>query len=285
MKIVTDRGADITPIQSEGLEIHYAPMRLTLDGVTYSSGVDIMPEEFYALMDRTSGFPTTSQATAGDFADIYRKLAAEGEEILSVHISSGLSGTLESAMSGAEMVPEAKVTFWDTKWLSSPEGWQVEAAAKAAKAGMTMEQILARLEEVRKGVYAAFTLDTLKYLIHGGRISHMKGLIASLLQIRPVITVDQDNGKYTNLGQERTLKKAAEKVVAMALKRHPEGSHLRTQLIHGHNPEMVEYVRTLAEKYFHCHWLPVMVVAPILGAHTGPSLIALTFADQKLFAD
>jgi len=161
MKIVTDRGTDLSAEQAAGLEIHYAPMRLTLDGKTYSSGEDITAEQFYELMGRSDGFPTTSQATAGDFARIYSDLAKQDPDILSIHISGGLSGTLDSARAGAEMVPEARVTFWDTKWLGCPEGWQVEIAARGVKAGLTLEQILARLELVRSQTVAMFTLDTL----------------------------------------------------------------------------------------------------------------------------
>lgn len=283
MKIVTDRGCDLTEGQVEGLEIHYAPMRLTLDGRTYASGEDITPEQFYELMTQTEGYPTTSQATAGDFAQIYRRLAAEGAEILSLHISSGLSGTMDSARAGAEMVPEARVTFWDTKTLGCPEGWQVEAAARALAANWPLEKVLQRLDEIRRATLEMFTLDTLKYLIHGGRISHMKGLIASLLRIRPVISVDLDSGKYINLGQERTMKRAVEKMVELAQKTYAAGSELRVQLMHGNNPEMLAYMREVLESAFRCRWLPAMSVAPVLGAHTGPSVVAFAVAPVELF--
>jgi DegV family protein with EDD domain len=118
MQIVTDRGCDISGEQMEGLNIQFAPMRLTLDGKTYSSGVDLSSEEFYDLLETTEDLPVTSQATAGDFAQIYSELAKTDPEIFSIHISSGLSGTLNSAIAGAEMVPEAHVTHWDTKSLS-----------------------------------------------------------------------------------------------------------------------------------------------------------------------
>jgi DegV family protein with EDD domain len=283
MKIVTDRGCDLTSEQMQGLNIHFAPMRLTLDGRTYSSGEDITSEAFYELMTQSGGYPTTSQATAGDFAQIYRNLSAEGEEIFSLHISSGLSGTMDSARAGAAMVPQANVTFWDTKTLSCPEGWQVEAAAKALLAGWPIKQVLERLEEIRRETFEVFTLDTLKYLIHGGRISHMKGLIASLLQIRPVITVDLESGKYANLAQERTMKKAVQKMVELAQSTFKAGSELRVQLMHGNNPEMMAFMRETLAGVFNCRWLPAVSVAPILGAHTGPSVVAFSVAPANLF--
>jgi DegV family protein with EDD domain len=283
MKIVTDRGCDLTSGQMKGLEIHFAPMRLTLDGRTYASGEDITPEAFYELMAHTDGYPTTSQATAGDFAQLYRELAVQDAEILSLHISSGLSGTLDSARAGAEMVPEAKVTFWDTKTLGCPEGWQVEVAARALLANWPLERVFNRLDEIRRVTLEMFTLDTLKYLIHGGRISHMKGLIASLLRIRPVITVDLESGKYISLAQERTMKKAVEKMVELAQKTYAAGSDLRVQLMHGANPEMLAFMKESLDSAFHCHWLPAVSVAPVLGAHTGPSVVAFSLAPAELF--
>ncbi len=283
MQIVTDRGSDFSPEQLEGLKIHFAPMRLVLDGKTYSSGVDIQADEFYELMAASSGFPSTSQATAGDFAGLYRELAKEDADILSLHISSGLSGTLDSARAGADMVPEARVTFWDTKWLSCPEGWQVEAAAKALLAGWPMEKVFERLEALRSKTVAMFTLDTLKYLIHGGRISHIKGLLGSLLHIRPVITVDPVSGKYTQLAQERTMKRSVQKMVELLSQRYSPGSELRVQIMHGKNPEMVAYLKESLEAVFRCRWLPTISVAPVLGAHTGGGVVAFSAAPFELF--
>lgn len=283
MKIVTDRGSDFSLEQLAGLEIHFAPMRLVLDERTYSSGEDITPERFYELMSESSGFPSTSQATAGDFAEIYRNLAKEDPEILSIHISSGLSGTLDSARAAAEMVPEAKITFWDTKWLSCPEGWQVETAARALLAGWPLEKVFQRLEEVRTKTVAMFTLDTLKYLIHGGRISHIKGLLASLLHIRPVITVDPLSGKYAQLAQERTMKRAVQKMVELLSQTYAAGSELRVQIMHGMNPEMVVFLKESLDGVFRCRWLPTISVAPVLGAHTGAGVVAFCAAPVELF--
>src|SRR5512141_1025889 len=117
---------DLSPEQLVGLEVKLAGLTLTLDGKTYESGVDIQPDEFYRLLEHSSGFPSTSQPSPGNFAAIYRQLAQWDPEILSIHISSGLSGTLAAAQMGASMVPEARVTFFDSKTLSGALGWQVE---------------------------------------------------------------------------------------------------------------------------------------------------------------
>ncbi len=122
MQIVTDSGADLSESQRKGLSIYYAPLRITLSGKSYEGENELSSADFYKLLSETEDYPTTSQASAGDFAKIYQSLAKKGEKILSIHISSGLSGTLNSEKVGAAMVPEADVTFWDSKTLSAGLG-------------------------------------------------------------------------------------------------------------------------------------------------------------------
>ncbi len=278
MQIVSDRGMDLSPEQSAGLDIHLVPLTLTLDGKTYRSGVDIQPSEFYKLLEGTESFPVTSQPAPGDFAEVYRRLAATDPEILSVHISSGLSGTLNSAQQGAKMVPEAMVTFYDTKTLSGAEGWHVEAAARAAQAGWPMPRILEMLQKITAATDTIYTLAELKYLIHGGRISHMKGLLASVLGIKPVIGVEKELGKYEQMGQARTLNQAMDKIVDIIAHRYAPGTALRVQAMHADNPQGAALLREKLGQRFSCTWLPVSSIAPVLGAHTGPTLVGVAYA-------
>jgi len=285
MQIVSDRGMDLAPEQMEGLNVHLVPLTITLDGKSYRSGVDIQPREFYQLLASTESFPTTSQPSPGDFADIYRELAKTDPDILSIHISSGLSGTLNSAHAGAEMVPEAKVTFVDTKTLSGAEGWQVFAAARALKAGWALEKILELVGKVAAATDTIYTLNELKYLIHGGRISHMKGLIASVLNIKPVIGVEKVNGKYAQYGQARSFEKAVAKIVEHIASQYKPGTALRAQVMHAFNPEGAQLLHQKIDELFKCSWLPVGPIAPVLGAHTGPSMVGAAFAPLDAFPE
>ncbi len=283
MQIVTDSSADLSPEQEKGLEIHYVPLTFTLDGKSYRCGRDIQPEEFYKLLESTKSFPNTSQPSVGEFAEVYRKLAETDPEILSFHISSGLSGTINSARIGAETVPEAKVTLIDTKTLSGAQGWQIEAAAKAIKAGWPKEKILDLVKQISEATELLFTLPSLKYLIHGGRINHLKGLIASLLNILPVIGVEKVGGTYVQRGKVRTMSTAVTKIVELVLEKHPPGSLLRLQILHGNNLEGVKLLKQKLEEAFKCNWLPTGLIAPSLGAHTGPGLVGLIFAPESAF--
>ena len=285
MKIVTDRAMDLAPSQLQGLELTYAPLRFTIDGKSYSSGVDMQPDEFYEMLSKTDSFPTTSQPSSGEFAEIYRELAKSGEEILSIHVSSGLSGTMNSARLGAEMVPEAKVTFIDSHTLSCPLGWQVEAAARAVQAGWSVEKIKAKLAEISDKANGIYTLAELKYLIHGGRISHMKALVASVLNIKPIITVEKERGTYITVGQDFTLNKAIVKIADIVTKWYTGESKLRMQPLHGKNPEGAALLVEKMKERFELVLEPLTPIAPVLGAHTGPSMLGMAVGPASLFAD
>jgi DegV family protein with EDD domain len=287
MHIVTDSGTDtnLSPEQAAELNVHIVPLTVTLDGKSYQEGVDIQPDEFYRLLAASDGLPVTSQPSAGVFAELYRRLAATDPDILSIHMSSGLSGTFNSALAGAALVPEANVTHVDTKTLSAGAGWQVETAARALRAGWAKEQVLALIERIGAATNSIYTLEELKYLIHGGRISHMKGLIASMLNIKPLIGVETVGGTYVQLGQARTFKRAVKGLVDRIGHLHAPGSALRVQVLHSSNPDGAAMLRQLVDQRFDCTWLPVGPMSLVLGAHTGPSMVGVAYAPVAVFAD
>jgi len=287
MQIVTDSGTDVSlpPEQVAELNIHTVPLIVTLEGKSYREGVDIQPEEFYRLLAGTDSLPITSQPSAGDFAETYRRLAVTDPDILSIHISSGLSGTFNAAQAGAKLVPEANITHVDAKTLSAAAGWQVEAAARALKAGWPKEQVVALMKRIGEASESMYTLKELKYLIRGGRISHMKGLIASVLNLKPLIGVEKVNGTYVQLGQARTFKGAVEGLVSLIADHHAPGSALRVQVLHSYNPEGAAMLRELVDQRFDCTWLPVSPMSLVLGAHTGPSMVGVAYASLAAFPE
>jgi DegV family protein with EDD domain len=280
MQVVTDSGTDVglTPEELAELDIHVVPLVVTLDGKPYREGVDIETGEFYRLLEASDGLPVTSQPSAGEFAETYRRLADTDPEILSIHMTSGLSGTFNAALTGAGMVPEANVTHVDTKTLSAAAGWQVKAAARALKAGWPKERVLALVKRMGEASESVYTLDDLKYLIHGGRISHMKGLIASVLKLKPLIGVEKVNGTYVQLGQVRAFKRAVRELVELISQQHAAGSALLVQVLHAQNPEGATMLRELVDSRFNCTWLPLGPMSLVLGAHTGPSMVGVAYA-------
>lgn len=286
MQIVTDSGTDLclSPEQLADLNIHVIPLSVTLDGHTYREGIDLQPHQFYLVLAESSSLPVTSQPSAGEFAAVYRAAAETDPDILSIHISSGLSGTFNSAKAGADLVPEAHVTHVDTKTLSAAAGWQVIAAARALKAGWSKENILALIQRMSDASESIYTLRELKYLIHGGRISHMKGLLASLLNIKPMIGVEKVGGTYVQLGQVRTFAGAIKGLVGIISRHHAPGSALQVQVLHADNPEGAHELRDLVDRRFKCTWLPVEPMSLVLGAHTGPSMVGVAFAPLSALA-
>jgi DegV family protein with EDD domain len=142
--------------------------------------------------------------------------------------------------------------------------------------------LVARIGKASESMY---TLNELKYLIHGGRISHMKGLIASLLNLKPLIGVETVNGTYVQQGQARTFTRAIEGLVKTISQKHKPGSALRVQVLHAFNPEGGALLREKMEQHFDCTWLPMGPMSLVLGAHTGPSMVSIAFAPLAAFSD
>lgn len=287
MQIVTDSGTDLMVSEEQRKEwnVHTVPLVVTLEGKSYREGIDLKPEEFYPLLANSKELPVTSQPSAGDFASLYTELARTDPEILSIHISSGLSGTANSARAGAALVPQARVTVVDTLTLSAPSGWQVEAAARAAKAGWSVERILAKLAEISAATDVIYTLKELKYLIHGGRISHMKGLIASVLHIKPIIGVEKVRGTYVNHGQAQSFGHAIRGLADYVAKKVAPGTPLRAQVLHAFNPEGAQLLKEAVGSRFKVEWKPMGLLSLVLGAHVGPSMVGVVFAPASVFAD
>ncbi len=287
MKIVTDSGTDLSlsPEQLADLNITVIPLTVTLEGKSYREGVDVTAEEFYHLLETSSSFPSTSQPSVTSFTDVYTRIAATDPDILSIHMSSGLSGTLNVAQAAAKLVPEAQVTHIDTKTLSAASGWQVEAAARAVQARWPKEKILSLVERISNASDSVYTLKELKYLIHGGRISHLKGIMASLLNIKPLIGVEKENGTYVQLGLARTFNLAIKRLGEQIARQHAPGSALRVQVLHAHNPEGASKLHDVLDNLFNCTWLPVGTLSLVLGAHTGPSMVGVAYAPMAAFPD
>lgn len=282
MRIVVDSGMDLSPELIEKYQITVVPLTLILEGKTYVGEKDITNEQFYAALAETDAFPSTATPTPGNFAQVYRDIAKEDPDILSIHISSGLSSTIESAKSGGAHVPEANITYIDTKALSVTFGWQVEMAAKAIEKGASIEKIKEILQNVAENSNVMFTLKELKYLVHGGRISHLKGLLASMLRIKPVITVTKDDGVYETVAQTRTLNKALNLIVDKLVEKYGN-QPLRIQMVHTGNVEDLNHVKKLIEEKLNAQILPSLAVATALGAHTGPTLLGVGFGLMSAF--
>lgn len=282
MQIVTDSGFDLTPAEMEHLDARVVPHTITLADKSYLNGVDIDASQLYHLLETTKAYPTTSQPAPGDFLKVYEEVSLHEPDILSIHMSAGLSGTMNSVNAAVEQAKAqglpAKITVLDTRTLSVTMGWLVLAASLALKAGWDKKRIVAYLKKLADATQTIFTLNDLQYLIHGGRISHIRGLLANVLDIKPIIGVSKPEGKYEQFGRARTFKRAIAALVDVMKQYHPAGSEIIVQVAHAENLPAVEELRGLIDKTFKCTWRPIGRLSPVMGAHTGPSMIGLCFA-------
>ena len=185
IKIVTDSSVTIEPEVAKELDITIVPLSVMVDGVVYSDA-DLEEGEFLRLMQSSRNLPKTSQPPVGVFADVFEQLAEDRAQIISIHMSHALSGTVEAARQGATLA-NADVTVVDSSFTDQAMKFQVTEAAKLAKEGASLEEILTKIEEVKEKTELYIGLSTLENLVKGGRIGRVSGLISSLLNIRVIM--------------------------------------------------------------------------------------------------
>lgn len=284
MKIVTDSAADMSKEEMEQLGVVQAPLFIQFPEGEVSSA-DISADEFYNRLEAMRpAIPTTAQPSSGIFAELYRKLATTEKNIFSVHISSGLSGTINSARDGgAQVKDEANVSHWDTLTLSGGERFQVMAAALASKAGWAMDAIQERLKKIRENTEVIYTLDTLEYLARGGRIGRVKAMAGALLNLKPVIRVDTD-GKYSTVGNGRTLTKSMG-MIADSVREKYGNTPVWVTVLHGRFAEKADTLAAELKEKLNVAKLEIVRISPVLGVHTGPGIVGAGIVPMELMSD
>ena len=273
MKIVTDSAVDLPEEMFAELGVERMPLLISFGAQTYRSGVDIQPEEFYRrLAASPDRLPTTSQPSVGEFVDLYRRVGQTDQDIVSVHISSGLSGTFNSAAQAAAQCPELNITLIDTKTLSAAEGFQVAAAAQAIRRCWSLECLKERVREVAEQTEIFFTLDTLHYLQKGGRIGRVQALAGSLLNLKPVITVDKGPGNYIRAGNARSLSKALV-MIADLVKEKMKNVPAWVHVLHTNAPGQAEALTEQITARLPNARITTGQIVPVLGVHTGPGCV------------
>jgi fatty acid kinase fatty acid binding subunit len=258
--------------------IHRVSLYVSLDGEQRAE-IDIAGADyadFYERLRRSSEGATTSQPSVGDFTAVYEPLLAEGREIVSIHLSAGISGTCESAQQArqrliGEVGGQERIHVYDSRTGCGGQGLVVLAAAGAAASGADGAEALAAARRCREGLNMWFAIDTLEYLRKGGRIGAAQAWLGSALQIKPILTLEQE---ITPVERVRTRRRALERMVEYARQRHADGADAWV-VQHIQDPQTA---RQLVEQ---CHDIfgsdPVFVseVGPVIGAHVGPGLIGV----------
>src|SRR5512135_3878391 len=284
MKIVTDCAADLSAEEMEELGITQAPLFIQFPEGEVNA-TEISADEFYNRLEAMRpAIPTTAQPSSGIFAELYRRIAQVEKEILSIHISSGLSGTINSAQDGGEQVKgEANVRYWDTLSLSGGERFQVMAAAMGSRANWALHAIRERLDKIRANTEVIYTLDTLEYLARGGRIGRVKAIAGALLNLKPVIRVDSD-GKYSTVTTGRTIGKSIHAIAEHLVNRYAQ-TPLWITVLHGRFAEKAEVLTNELRARLNVAKLEVARISPVLGVHTGPGIVGAAVVPMELMED
>ncbi|MGM0897929.1 MAG: DegV family protein [Bacillota bacterium] len=208
--IVTDSTADLKAEEIEAYGLHVVPLSIQIGGKTYLDRVDLEPETFLDLMKNSDEFPKSSQPAPGIFKELYDELGKDGGQIISIHMTGGMSGTVESARTAAELT-DSDVTVIDSRYISHALTFQVFEAAQMAKQGKTVEEIVERVDQVRRNTKLYVVVDTLDNLAKGGRIGKGRAMIGSFLKIKPIASLD--DGEYTPVAKMRSHKQVVDYLV------------------------------------------------------------------------
>jgi DegV family protein with EDD domain len=269
VRIVTDSTADLPRELIERYGITVVPLSVLFGDEELLDGIDITAEQFFRRLVREEQTPTTSQPSPALFHEAYERLSREGaREILSIHISAKLSGTLKAAVQGAEGIEGVRFRHVDSGTVSLALGLGVLAAAGAAAAGRTLEECRGVVEDVFRRTHLFFVVDTLEYLRRGGRLSRGQELVGTLLKVKPILTIE--NGEVVPLGRVRTRQKALEDLIRRLSDVRPIE---HAAAIHATTPEDLEYVANRLRGLAPDADVVTSRIGPVVGVHAGPGLI------------
>jgi DegV family protein with EDD domain len=255
--------------------IRVIPLALNWDRQTYRDGVDIQATEFYNRLLKSSSLPSTSQIPPGDFENIIKELLAADYDVLLLPISSGISGSYQSAASVVNNFPADRVVLLDTKLVSMALGFQVLAAARAAAAGANLTECKQTAQQAYGHIGVFFTVDTLKYLAAGGRINSAKRLLGAALDIKPILEIR--DGKIELVNSVRTRNKAIDRMLQMVEKEIGGRSPVRISVFHALAPETAEELLETARLRFSPIEYFLSEISPVVGSHVGPSTVAIAY--------
>ena len=277
--LVTDSTASCSENKIGNVPVHSVPLDVVWGDETYQDGINLFPDEFYEKVKTAEVLPTTSQPSPKAFVDTYQALLQEGYQIISLHISEGISGTVNSARQAKKMIGEdAPIEIIDSFVTAMVLKMQLIEAAEAIDAGKTFDKVVDIVKSSRDRCYVYFTVKTLEFLERGGRMTRIQALAGNLLQIRPILTFM--DGKITSIEKARTFKGALKALRQYCLDGVAGKKVRNICATYTDNKEFVEeFLADLIadmgierpEKAF------VDPLTPVIGTHTGPGCIGLAF--------
>jgi DegV family protein with EDD domain len=275
--IVTDSTADIPQELAERLGIVVVPLTVMFGSTTYLDGIEMSAAQFYSELVRADELPTTSQPSPARFLETYTKLLEQYPEnrIVSIHLSSGLSGTYQSALLGKSMLEEHedRVTVVDSKSASYGYGMLVVYAAELAASGQSPADIVQALERRHERLRLYFLMDRLEYLQKGGRIGKAAAMIGTLLNIKPILSIDKEGIIYS-ADKARGHKKATARIIEL-LERDLKGQKINIAVGHTADRQAAEAFEAQLAEHFELGDRIYTEIGAVIGTHVGPGTIAI----------
>ncbi len=279
LHIVTDSAADMPPEWIKEFGIEVIPVNIHFGERTYLKGVDLSNEGFYHLVEESGTIPKTSQPTPFQFSQFYQRIAQAGHTILSIHVTSKLSGTFESAVAAArELAGKFNIIPFDSLCGSAAVGMMCREARLMERAKASLQQILARLDEIRRTVRIALTLNTLDYARMSGRVNTIQAALASLLNVKPIITLREGVLEMTE--RVRTRNRALERLVEI-LHQHFGQQRVHMAIVHARDKEAAEVLKEKAEALFNIADLIITELSIGIAANLGPGTAGLIAYPSK----
>ena len=279
VSIVTDSVACLLREQVEKYGIEVVPVQVIFGDKAYRDGVDISPAEFYTRFRQAEKLPTTTAAVPGSFLEAYSKASRRATTILCITLSAKLSGMFDAARLAMEMAKEAlpsvEIEVLDCRTAAVAEGLVVLAAARMAAAGGSLAEVAEITRSVMSRVQLLAVLDTLKYLVKGGRVPKVAALTSSLLQIKPILIITE--GEVRSLTNARTNAGAMKRILKLMDERATRGQPLYAAVMHADVLDRAIAPRDQISSQFDCAELFITEFTPVMGAHTGPGVIGVAF--------
>jgi DegV family protein with EDD domain len=273
LRIVTDSTADMPPGWEHEYDIQIVPLNIHWGEKTYLQGVDLSNEEFYRLVDQSGKIPKTSQPTPYQFKEFYQRIAERGDTILSIHVTSKLSGTYDSAVgAGRELMEGYRILPFDSGCGSAGLGMMCREARLMERAGATVERILERWDQIRQNLQIVLTLDKLDYARKSGRVGTLQAALASALNVKPIVELQQGILEMTE--RVRTRTKALDRVLDLVHNRFLN-TPLELAVVHARDPQAAQVLERQARKLFHIHNLITTDLSISVAANLGPGTVGL----------
>jgi DegV family protein with EDD domain len=277
--VVTDTCASLPPDLAKGLQIELVPYYIHRGNETLRDLVDIGHKEFFQWLLTTDTLPTTANPGPGDYLTAFARAAKRADGIVSIHMTSKGSGAYQSGCIARDMaqteLPGLPIEVIDTGQVSMVHGWAAIEAARTAQAGANLSQVAAAARHVAKTGWMIQTADTLKYLYMGGRIGRAQHLVGSLLNVKPLIGMQ--DGIIIPLGQALSRSKAYAKMLDLMRERSPIHIPIKIAVTHVAAPEQAELLLEMVERTFDCRESLISELSPALGVHTGPGMVGVNF--------